>query len=522
MRLFQEGVGRESVGGRRVVSWTRWTLAICAVVALGLVSNDLGDLAGDNAQYILLAQALATGQGYRTINEPGAPPHIFWPPLFPLMLVPVVAIVGIHYGLLHAVVVVSGLVGLWLWVCYLRGAGVGERTIAWVLVVIGLSPVWAGAVSRILSDIPYAMWVCGALLAASCVFRQLGRWGWWWLTAACVLASVMTRTIGWATALAVASAWCDRRIVGDHRSLRIQGLALLGLVGLIAGAWALRSQLVASDQMSYATHFLARDPLDWDRGRIGLMGIAQRIASNSWFYVLGTAEVFWHGSRWMPLWLVLPVSLAGSMAVVVGAWRRWRGQPGVADWCMVWHLAVFAIWPFAEDRFVVPLVPMLALYVVEGVGAIGASAAGRWRARRCRVSAVLLAVWLITNGLGLSGQIVAAHSGSRYYPVEQEYLAALRWIREHTQPGDVILAQRPPLVALATGRQAVRYPYTRDTSAIMAMVDRYGVDYVFLDSISRMNRQFVEPMLLEHQARFELAAIVGHHGIFRVRQDVGR
>lgn len=503
-------------------SLTPWVLWVYAILALGLVSNDLGDLAGDNAQYILLAQSLATGQGYRTLNEPGAPPHTFWPPLFPLMLAPVVAIVGIHYGLLHAVVTISGLIGLYLWVCYLRRAGVGDRTIAWVLVVIGSSPVWVGAIGRILSDIPYAMWVYGTLLAASYVLRQPERWAWWWLTVAGALASVMTRTIGWATALAVAFAWSDRRIVGDDRSLRIQSLALLGFVGLTAGAWALRNYLVAPDQMSYAAHFLARDPLDWDRGVIGWEGVARRIPQNAWFYVLGTAEALWHGASWVPLWAALPVSLAGSVAVVIGAWRRWTMQRGVADWCLVWHLAVLAVWPFAEDRFVVPLVPILALYVVEGMGAIGASAAGRWGLRGCRVSAVLLAVWCITNGLGVWRQIVVTHSDSRYHPVEQEYLEALRWIREHTQPGDVILAQRPPLVTLATGRHAVRFPYTRDPSRIMATIDRYGVDYVFLDSISRMNRQFLEPVLLERQDRFELAAIVGLHGIFRVRQDITR
>ncbi len=495
-------------------------LGVCVLVALGQLTDDLGDLDGDNAQYILLARSLATGQGYRTLHEPGSPPHTFWPPVFPLMLAPVVAVAGVHYRFLHAVVAASGVIGVCWWVRYLRTISVDGRTIAWTLAVVGLSPLWSHAISRILSDIPYAMWICGALLAASRVLQRPEQWSGWWWTVACVVAAVLTRTIGWSLVAAVTCAWWDRGAGGGHRAMRIKSTLLVVVVGVVAGAWTLRNHLVAPDQMSYLTHFLAQDPLDWDQGLIGWQGIFHRIISNIWFYPLGVVDVFWCGVRWMPLWIALPMSLVCSAAVAVGAQRRWVARRSVADWYVVWHLTVLAVWPFAEIRFLVPLVPMLALYLVEGIAEIGRSIVGRWRFQARRVSVALLVVWCVTNSFGVSWRIWAAHHGGNYHEVERRYLEALQWLREHTQPGDVILAQRPPLVALMTERLSLRYPYTRDVSQIMAMIDRYGVDYVFLDGLSRMNRRFLEPVLWEQRDRFELASIIGRHGIFRVRQHV--
>src|SRR5262249_6316327 len=85
---------RRAVANRRGVSGDamRWklTLVVLGVLALavGLAIRDQFHVGvfHDDAMYVVLARALATGQGYRWTNLPDAPLASHFPPGFPLVL----------------------------------------------------------------------------------------------------------------------------------------------------------------------------------------------------------------------------------------------------------------------------------------------------------------------------------------------------------------------------------------------------------------------------------------------------
>src|SRR5215813_1053102 len=71
----------------------RWAPLICVTAAtlifLAIYILRLDQVVGmvvDDAWYVLLAKALATGQGYRIINAPGAQIMPLYPPGFPFLL----------------------------------------------------------------------------------------------------------------------------------------------------------------------------------------------------------------------------------------------------------------------------------------------------------------------------------------------------------------------------------------------------------------------------------------------------
>lgn len=69
----------------------RWSLRLVLVgmLALGLGLATLENLPvgeGDDGMYLILAKSLATGQGYRSLNVPGAPRNTHFPPGYPAVL----------------------------------------------------------------------------------------------------------------------------------------------------------------------------------------------------------------------------------------------------------------------------------------------------------------------------------------------------------------------------------------------------------------------------------------------------
>lgn len=499
-------------------------LVVCAAVAVGFVYDDLGDLGGDNAQYILLAQSLATGQGYRTINEPGTPPHTYYPPLFPLLLAPVVATVGIRFWALHLVVAACGLLALIWWGRYLQDSGEDDRIAALVVFLIGISPLWCAAINRILSDVPYTAWLCLALWGASRCARAAAPFGrWWWVTVVGTLALFLTRTIGLVAAAAIVCVWCDPRSAEHRRHGRREAIALATIVAAAAVVWWGRGWVVGAEQPSYLRQYAMRDPYDPALGAITAEDLLARVVANLGSYGTTLAEVFvWGATGWPQAgrWFL---SCMIILAIVVG-WVKRAAPPrwGVVEWAVAGHLGAVLLWPqaFGDARFLVPVVPMLTLYAVGG---------GRWMRRLAmeRLGAAALAstammiglgLLVVVNGVGVVQAVWGLQTGRRYGAIEQEFLDVQRWLREHSRPGDVILSRKPTITALFTGRQAIVYPYTDEAERIMATIERHGVDYVIVDNFSYQTRRYLVPAIRRFPERFESEGIViGGQVVLKVR-----
>src|SRR5437660_572393 len=61
-------------------------LAAASMVSIGLNTDLAAAPRFDGAGYAVLGEALATGRGYRAINQPGSPRHAHFPPGYPAAL----------------------------------------------------------------------------------------------------------------------------------------------------------------------------------------------------------------------------------------------------------------------------------------------------------------------------------------------------------------------------------------------------------------------------------------------------
>ena len=88
----------------------KWFLLAYAVISLLTFEPKL-HLGGDESIYIILAESLVNGEGYRDIQLVGKPLHRKYPPGLPLMLAPIVAVFGRHIILLKLLIVATGVIG---------------------------------------------------------------------------------------------------------------------------------------------------------------------------------------------------------------------------------------------------------------------------------------------------------------------------------------------------------------------------------------------------------------------------
>src|SRR5437879_1294467 len=134
---------------------TRWRLVLVCVASLYALSmNTTLYMWGDNAHYIIVGKALATGYGLTDILFPDNPAFTFPIPVLPLLLAP--SIYFFEYDLLPMKSVIAVLAVGVVYLTYLRFQPMlGDTQALLVTVLVGVSPQLVSFSHQIMTEIPY-------------------------------------------------------------------------------------------------------------------------------------------------------------------------------------------------------------------------------------------------------------------------------------------------------------------------------------------------------------------------------
>jgi len=145
---------------------------------------------------VILAEALAGGQGYTDRSLVTQPTHRKYPPLFPALLVPVEYLFGRNFLAMKALVLALALIALVV-VALLLQDRVGRLNAVLLALAVGFSPSFSTYSGAILSDAPY---LCFSLLALFLIERYCRepRWvtGTGLAAALATIAAYLTRSLG--------------------------------------------------------------------------------------------------------------------------------------------------------------------------------------------------------------------------------------------------------------------------------------------------------------------------------------
>jgi hypothetical protein len=447
-----------------------FVLAAIAAASVGLNTDLTAPPRFDGAGYAVLGEALATGRGYREINEPDSPRHAHFPPGYPAALALLWwpagrSVVAAHLFSAGCTVAAVFLAWRWFRTIYApRPAGILGLALA-------LNWTWGRVGGSIQSEPFYLLWELLAVLATVQAGRRAGSGdgaGAGTNTGAAIglgvalAACVLVRHVGVCLVVAVA---VD---LGMRRRWRVLGVTVLTAAVLIL-PWA--GWLAAVRRNTQAGLLVQED-------------LAARIAGQAVFYfqrlpdqitgpIVEVGTVFRHSAViavLVNLWAVL-----GTGILVWGCARTLRSpRRRLAGLIVFLTLALLLVWPFTEaGRFLIPLVPFLLVGATEGLARpltlVGLRRPRAWAAGMVLAVSVPYAVYAVGTGRAAAQRQTHA-----------DFDGACQWIARHASRPGLVLTRHPGEVFWQTGRQAVA-PDAPDPEGIARLIDRLGIAYLLID-----------------------------------------
>ena len=460
----------------------------------------------DDAQYAVLAKAIAEQHTYRNLNFPGHPPELKFAPGWPAVLSLAwkpgasgdenlerlrwvnLALVGP----LAAVVAVAGM----------QVFGLSAALSAVVAVASVAAPAeltwWT---------IPMSEPLCLALLALGLVLAERGRPK---SAAVALAAAVYVRSVAapFLVALVIAAWWKQgwRRAVAPAV---VGGLLLLPwVVHVTLNAHAVPSVLGVAGYGSYGAFYgqgLLADP-------VTMLITVPWVNAPMIVQALGQALLGWH---WAPRLVELLLG-AAVVALVVRS-----GRTRAVFWIgLAFYVVTVLFWPFPqEDRFVGSTWPLLLL---------AALAALPWPRVR----------WGVTAAFALAATVAFAQGRGveRHRQRSRSSVALLDSLRPRIAPGALVATSNPPLVYLRLGNPTIvnwrersyrwyRMGYWSTAwglgDDLWAIVRAYHPDYLIIERRGAEGRYAAGSLIRQCPGVLrELWSTPGGEYLFAVRSDV--
>ena len=487
----RDGPGADGGATGLPFAWAAVSLAaLHAVLGLLLYEPTLFP-GGDNAGYMILGDALRSGEGYRDLYLPAQPLHAKYPPLFPALL----AVLGWLGGLQLFKLAMLACTTAAVWLTARVGRElVGEGAALFAAGLLALNPTLLEYGHYVLSEAPFLLLVLLSLYGAVRGDRKGDT-----LAVLAAVGAFATRTAGLTILLALPTAWLFAR---RRRAAGVAGGAALATMVL----WGLYQGWAAPQQAGYVEELFLIDPYSPAAGSVGFGGLVARAAANLWAYASRVVPHTVLGSEDPVGTPLVLLGLAFSGLALLGWARRARREVGAAELFVLLYAVLIAIWPvvWTDRRFLLPLVPLLSLLAIGALADLGPRVA-RWGPLAIvAVVGIPCAIWIADRVPDRIECVAAWRGGSPCdAPAFASLYAAAAWAAEHTEPDAVIVNRKPRLFYLISRRRGDVYPYSPDPDAVMAALDEWGTDYVVVDQVSGTTIRYLVPAIREHEARFE-------------------
>lgn len=466
------------------------SVAVAVIVFLVVYLWRLDPVVGlfvDDAWYALLAQSLATGQGYQLINSPSPGILPVYPPMYPFL-------VSLAYRLwpsfpnnvllLKSVSVVAMLVVGWASYKHFKRDREWPHLLSLLsALTVTLTPSLVFlATSSTMSECVFTMFQLLAVVVIESAARsETGKAELRNAALGGALAAIafLTRSIG----LAVIGAG----LVFLLKERRWRSAAVfVAAVAIFAAPWMIysRTHQPTEEQrreqggmivQDYSQQFWQTRAGDVNSSVVGLDRLPERMWSNAMKIISNnTAMVFTptlHRSPKLSGEETLEsgktahgLSYVLSFVLLLGFALAVRRRLGMAEITVVFSLGITCLWPWETYRFLLPLTPFLFVYLLETLRGVreftrikleAKASPEPWQAMAILVG-LFLALFLFDHTAYLAKR--SDLSRAEYLPwraLFNENQEALDWIRDKAPQDAVFCSINPALIYLYTGRRSV-------------------------------------------------------------------
>lgn len=505
MRRRERTGRRPSAAPRRRAAEIVFGLGALHLILCAVLFDPKIHTGGDSVTYVLLAESvLLTGDGYSLSMEPGPPEaHTLYPPGYPALLAPLVALFGRNFVVLKLLSVLFTVGAVAVFCFYARRH---REPLLWFCLALAFA-VNPGVIdySRwMLSEAPFLFFSLLALwqLDADSRDRRMGRA--FSLGLAASVASFYVRSIG---ALLLVAGSLSYAIRGEWRKFLVHGLAGSALTI----PWLVRNSLSSGVSSSYFEYFSFVNVYAPEAGRLSALGFLERLFDNAWIYATREMPRALAGSdsTWAAHPLVGAAGLAFCGLALVGLVRTFRRGSAAAGIYLVLSLAAIMLFQesVADVRYLVPIMPLFLLYAADGATVIG----GRVRRPRwvsllpvhamvaVTVLALASAVARAPGNMEMVGRYLAGDGYAGYAPAWRHFFEAAAWVRDNTSEDAVVTVRKPRLFHALAARRVRQYPFSSPDSVLRVV---RSTDYVVVDPIHGTTARYLLPALEREQDAF--------------------
>lgn len=507
---------------------------ICILLALSILSwfpRSAGpiDLRWDGGVYYVLGTSLAEHKGYRLLNEPGDILATQYPPLLPVL-------VSVHEWALGSTD--PNLVGhylrfsfflifdLYIVAVYFMSKQYLRPELAFVVALICVG----NPFTQFLSDLLYPEILFALLLTLFVGCSNRSTEPTYGIAAGIfAAASYGVRTIGIAALLAwVADSIAKRKV----RQAAVRAL----LVMIPIACWASYVSITESRQqsegaaykyqrdnylmynVSYRRNISLVDPFRPELGYAKSSAIVHRVLTNmaalpaSIGEAVSSNKLFWEArlrflnrkmgtavfGPWAPLAILIFFSLLAIGGLVLQLFRR--------HWIVPFLIALSLVamcatpWPVQFVRYLAPLLPFLALFIVQSTVAIRGQLSKIW-GRTGKIAGSVFVVAII--GLIFLSETTTLVSVYRWWHQPVQYQgrdakilsyklffyqdsyrvldAGIDWLKQQAKPDDIIASSMPHWVFLRTGLKSVTPPFEVNPIQAQTLLDSVPVRFLIVD-----------------------------------------
>lgn len=426
----------------------------------------------DDAHYIVLAESLSAGRGYRLLNYPHSPIETAFPPGWPLLLAPLVSLFPDNFIPLKMLSLM-----LWLASIPLAHALFAQRLrppyplIASALVAS--NAVLVGAAGTVMSEAAYLFF---SLLTLS-LFERWRAHGKLWqsgklsIILALILSTITIRTVG-VTLLAGLLVYALYSM-GKRRVLVMVSLLILGSIPLAWFNGQRGGALIFSPLYQSHVEYVASQMGYFARVWQHAPGIPYRTMATALVPMIDFAKM---PHRFVPVLDALfngGVLLAAAGGLVLSLRR-----PRAMDWYALFYSVLLYVWVVYTDelrvRLLIPLIPMGYFYLVHALQwCIERWTPGHERFVRVGVAGCV-GLMLLLN--------VADNAHDWMHPIRgrvPDLTQGTTWIRHHAPADAVLMTVNPIPDYLYARRQTVGYPYTEHAD-LETYIQRNRVAYILV------------------------------------------
>ena len=425
-------------------------LCACIVVILAIGPCPVG-VFQDDGLYVVLAKSIATGEGYRFLNIPGAPNATHYPPGYPLLLA---ALWKLYPVFPQNITLFKFVNALLLGVAAILACGFARSRLA------------LGPRTTVVTVLLFTICVPTVLLSVMVLSEPL------FLVVLFVALGLAERLVEKPTLRRAIAAGLVIALLAQVRTLGALALPAVGLVLLWRLQWRWAGVVVVTGGLAMLPWQLwvgahAHEIPTVFSGKYGSYGgwLADAVRSDGPSFLAATAM---HNLRALAAYgwemtatagLHVAVRYLASIAsgvLLIGGVARLAHRAPVTAWFIVAYLGVVLLWPFDPVRFLWGIWPLLGMSFALAVEWLVADRplAGRWIGALYLARAVpvaLLVGYLVYNVSGFQGRVIDQTQQS----VANRAQPLAEWVAGNTQSNAVLVTDDDALLYLYTGRRGV-------------------------------------------------------------------